>query len=202
MITVACVLRSGGDFNPLHVAVLHRAVDKHLQAPHQFRVLTDYDLVVEPSIKLIEPWPKWWAKLELFRPGVFSGPVLYFDLDTVLVGSIDELAGYRGPLAMLSDFLKPSRRQSGIMAWTPSEATEALWRSFAMNPAHHMQVHPGDGQFLNAYVDRADCLQSLFRGQIVSYKRHVRKLGRVPSCARVVCFHGQPRPWTTPLWEN
>ncbi len=202
MITVACVLRSGGDFTPLHVAALHRAVDKHLHAPHEFRVLTDYDLVVEPHIKLTQAWPKWWSKLELFRPGAFSGPVLYFDLDTVLVGSIDDLASYRGPLAMLSDFLKPGKLQSGIMAWTPGVATESIWRCFTVNPDRYMRSLSGDGQFLNKYVDRADFLQTLFRGRIVSYNRHVRKMGRVPSCARVVCFHGQPRPWTTPLWRD
>lgn len=202
MITVACVLRSGGDFTPKHVAVLHRAVDKYLHVPHEFRVLTDYDLVVEPHTKLTKPWPKWWSKLELFRPGVFSGPVLYFDLDTVLVGSIDMLASYAGPLAMLSDFLKPGQLQSGIMAWTPGPVTENIWRCFTVNPERYMRACLGDGQFLNAYVDRADYLQTLFRGRIVSYNRHVQRLGRVPICARVVCFHGQPRPWTTPLWRD
>lgn len=202
MITVACVLRSGGDFTPMHVTALQRTVSKHLQVPHQFRVLTDYDIDGEHIVRLITTWPKWWAKLELFRPGAFSGPVLYFDLDTMLVGSIDMLAGYRGQLALLSDFLKPGRLQSGVMAWTPGPMTEAIWRCFTVNPARYMRSYPGDGQFLNTYVDRADYLQTLFRGRIVSYNRHVQRLGRVPSCARVICFHGHPRPWTTPLWEN
>src|SRR3990172_8259243 len=107
MITVACVLRSGGDFAPEHVWALKRGVNKYLQMPHEFRILTDYTFAGPAGSKLREAWPGWWSKLELFRPGTFSGPVLYFDLDTVIVGSIDALASYRGPLAMLSDFYKP-----------------------------------------------------------------------------------------------
>jgi len=27
---------------------------------------------------------KWWTKIELFKPGLFNGPTLYFDLDCFL----------------------------------------------------------------------------------------------------------------------
>ena len=32
-------------------------------------------------------------------------------------------------------------------------------------------------------------------GQIVSYKLSVQETGRLPPGARLVCFHGHPRPW-------
>ena len=37
-------------------------------------------------------YPGWWAKINLFAPGMFDGPVLYFDLDTMPVGTLDGLA--------------------------------------------------------------------------------------------------------------
>lgn len=203
MITVACVLRSGGDYAPEHVWALQRGVDKHLQAPHVFRVLTDYEGFGAESIPLQAALPGWWSKLELFRPAAFSGRVLYFDLDTMLVGAIDDLAGYWGRFAMLEDFFKPGAGQSGVMVWTPCAETEAIWRGFSVDPVRNMRAfkNGGDGSFIDAYVDSAALLQRIFPGQIVSYKQCIFPSDVVPDGARVVCFHGYPRPWTTSLWE-
>lgn len=206
--TVACVLRSGGDYGPEHVWALKRAVAKHLREPHEFCILTDGDFAGMWGRRLLMEWPGWWSKIELFRPGLFTGPVLYFDLDTVVVGDLSEIAAYRGPLAMLSDFYKPLLGQSGVMAWTPGPHTAFLWERFLDAPVHHMRLYPGDGQFLYAYATdqdwvvgrNPDRLQALFPGQLVSYKLAVRPTGKVPAGARVVCFHGHPRPWQTSLW--
>ena len=37
--------------------------------------------------------------------------------------------------------------------------------------------------------------QDLLPGQVVSYKNHIRGKEKFPARARVVCFHGKPRPW-------
>ena len=214
MITVACVLRSGGDFTPEHVWALRRDLNKHLQqGAHEFRVLTDTpEFAGTQGIRLETACSGWWAKLELFRPGVFSGPVLYLDLDTVIVGSLDALASYRGSFAMLSDFYNPTALQSGIMAWTPSVQSARIWERFAANPERNIKTFRGDGDFIRALVEpRPERLQDLFPGQIVSYKRDVcldrgsfvdTGRWRTPDGARVVCFHGQPRPWKTSMWKE
>lgn len=208
MITVTCVLKSGGDFRPEHVAALKRGVKKHLTVPHLFCEMTDGP----GCVGLLHNLPGWWSKMELFRPNVFDGPVLYFDLDTVIVRSIDALAKYSGQFAMLADFYEPSRFQTGIMAWTPGPHTDYLWERFIVDPARTIKRFRGDANYLRAIVEpRPDVLQDLFPRQIVSYKRDVLlskassfvdpRTWRVPDEASVVCFHGQPRPWKTPLWE-
>lgn len=205
-LTVACVLRAPArtgpghyvDYTPAWVWTLRAGIARHLRT-FQFRVLTDVDDFGEERIPLRSPWPGWWAKIELFRPGLFDGPVLYLDLDTVVVGDLEEIAAYRGPWAMLSDFKRPAHAQSGVMAWTPSLETAAVWAAFAAAPKRWMRTFTGDGQFLHAMVETPGRLQTLFPGQIVSAR--MARWGPPPN-ARLVCFHGsmkrataQRMPW-------
>ena len=36
---------------------------------------------------------------------------------------------------------------------------------------------------------------------IYSFKRHIRK-GKVTASPRIICFHGQPRPWNVKVYED
>lgn len=193
MVTVACVLNSrtsagagGTCYTPEWVWRLKRQVNRWLPDA-TFRYLSD----VAPGpwrIPLEHDWPGWWAKLELFRPHIFAGPVLYLDLDTLIVGDLSRIASYRGPFAMLSDFYKPASLASGVMAWTPGPHTEAIYHRFREG------VRTFEGRSDRWYARNAptaDRLQDLYPGEIVSLKAHARK--GVPDGARLVCGHGNPR---------
>ena len=93
ILTVACVYRTGGRlYSPRYVEVLRDMVQRNLSLPHRFVCLSDDPNVPCQRIPLITNWPGFYSKLELFRAGLFRGPVLYFDLDTVIHGLIDGLA--------------------------------------------------------------------------------------------------------------
>lgn len=93
ILTVACVYRSGSRlYSARYVEVLRDMVARHLTVPYQFVCLSDDPGVPCNRIPLITDWPGFYSKLELFRPGLFSGPVLYFDLDTVIHRNIDSIA--------------------------------------------------------------------------------------------------------------
>jgi len=127
MITYACVLRSGGIYTPEWVRKLSRAVGFHASRPHRFVCLSDVDVPCE-RIELSSDLPGWYAKLELFRPGLFDGPVVYLDLDTLVIGDLTPLEAIAdGPLAMLSDFYQPRMAASGVN-WT-SNIPKPLSRS-------------------------------------------------------------------------
>jgi hypothetical protein len=194
--TVACVLRSGGDYDLGWVGALHAGL-RGVGGPDP-RLVCLTDSVTEWSDgyePMQHAWPGWWSKLELFRPGLFDGPVLYLDLDSLIIGDLSALRSYDGPLAMLSDFYKPARAQSGVMAWTPGELTESLWSEWTRDPSSHMAAHRGDGEWLHATLARLgiepDRIQDLWPDQVVSYKVHARS--NAPEGARVVCGHGNPR---------
>lgn len=180
-ITVACVLRSGGPYDKEYVERLKQGVDANLSG-HRFLCLSDVNVPCE-RIPLRHGWPGWWSKIELFR---LPGPVLFFDLDTVINGDLTEIASYPHRFTMLTDFTRPDRAASGVMAWGGDWSH--IYRSFdpdAQYPGH------GDGGYIESMVD-ADRFQELFPGQIVS-----RKVHRNRKSARVVCYHGTPRPHDT-----
>jgi hypothetical protein len=203
MLTFACVLRSGGDYTPAHVAHLRDSVARHLKMPHRFVCLSDVDVPCE-RIALIHNWSGWWSKIELFRPCIFEGPVMFADLDTIAVGSMDDLAlGHR--FTVLSNFWSADRIGSGLMAWNMDASS--IYHAFLRGPERFMREYRttekwGDQGFIFAHAPTAfDRWQRKFPGRIVSWKMHCKN-ERVPGTASIVCFHGKPRPWTTPLWTS
>lgn len=220
MITVACVLRSGGDFGPEDVARLANGVHRNLREAFRFVCLTDQVEAVcttpmAPQAILVEPltfdWPGWWAKIEAFR--LADDVVLFLDLDTVIVGDlrpIIEAIRRVGCLCLIRDFNRQHLYQTGVMGWTGSmgwpfgQFVSAANRGgvFVQSgrpiPAFvsDLRSYRGDGEWLytqiHGHAHAVRLLQDETPG-IVSYKIHVR--GRqLPDNARIVCFHGSPRP--------
>lgn len=191
MITVACVLRSGGCYTPEYVRRLREGVEKHLPVPHTFVCLSDVD--VPGRIPLENDWHGWWAKIELFR---LRGKVLYFDLDTVINGDLTEIATYPHKFTMLRDFNRPSFYASGVMAWEGDYSH--LYTGFDLERCGKYGRLPlwGDGGYIQDHLMKANTpvefFQDLFPGQIVSYKKELNRAE-----ARVVCYHGKPRPHET-----
>jgi hypothetical protein len=202
-VTVACVLRSGGDYDARWVHALYRQLGQHMPEPWTFVCLSD-DPDVPGYVPLAYGWPRWWPKIELFTPGLFDGPVLYLDLDTLVLGDLSDIASYRGRMAMLADFyrLARGRRQgeSGVMAWTPCEHTEAVHRAYVKRPVGT----GGDGPFIHRHVEH-EYLQDLYPGQIASFKAEARN--GPPDGARLVAGHGRPRfsdpraGWAHDFWK-
>lgn len=188
---VACVLRSGGEYRPEHVERLLDGVSAHLPGA---KLLCLSDVAVPGRVPLLFDWPGWWSKMELFRPDI-EGDLLYIDIDTVLVGGLADIAAV-GRLTLLRDFYRRGGLGSGLM-YLPAEARRQVWAEWFAAPARWMRVYRrgGDQAFLERhYLRHAVCWQHLLPGQVVSWKVHCRE-GGLPADARVVCFHGRPRPW-------
>lgn len=192
--TVVCVLRSGGEYAPAHVTRLRDQVAEHLPGA-AFRCLSDIDVPGVETIPLRHQWPGWWAKLELFRPDLCDD-WLFFDLDTSIVGSLADMAAVEGPVIM-RDVYRPQGLQSSVMA-IPHGFKQTVWQAFTVSPTSRMQRFAvgGDQIFLERCKGAVWRLwQDICPGQLCSYKADVRRRGRVPRGARVVVFHGKPRPW-------
>lgn len=181
---VACVLRSGGVYTPEYVHRLKQGVNQYLPG-HDFVCFSDVD--VPNRIPLVTDWPGWWSKLEMFREPM--GKVLYMDLDTIIQGSLEEIASYPHKFTMLQDFMC-DRFASGVMAWDGDHSH--IFREFdpEMIPDYRGPRH-GDQAYISERVN-PETFQSLFPGQIVS-----RKIHKDRSSARVICYHGKPKPHET-----
>ena len=189
---ILCVLRSGGDFTPEHV--------KRLQAQlaavgeTDFACLSDVAIEGVETIELRHDWPGWWAKMELFRPDL-RGDFLFLDLDVSIVGPIEDLDV--GRLALMRDVYRPGGLQSAVM-FLPESERGVIWQEWSRSPEQWRSRYRrgGDQAFLERFwLRRAKRLQDLAPGQIVSYKADVRDGRGLPESARVICFHGKPRPW-------
>jgi hypothetical protein len=196
MLTVACVLRKSPDYDVDYVEKLLAGVARHMREPYRFVCLSDVEVPCD-RIPLQTNWPGWWAKIELFN---LAPPVLAFDLDTIITGDLSEIAGHarRTPFTVLRDFYREKGIGSGMMAW--AEPLTFVYTKFADEPRRYMREHKGHGDqgFLEQTAIKPDRWQDAVPDQVVSYKVHAKN--GVPANARVVCFHGKPKPrelaWT------
>lgn len=188
-LVVACVLdwKEGCDFDVEYVRKLCIGVERHLSVPHRFVCLSNVDVPCE-RIPLMGLWRGWWAKMELFRPDVKADRILYFDLDTVIVGDLGEIASI-DRFTMTDDFLGAGKG-AGVMML---KDRAPIWERFMSDgPKAVMRSHRSDQEYIETMCGAI--FDDIVPGQIVSYKRDVRRQGRIPADARVVSFHGRPRP--------
>lgn len=194
MTQVYCVLRSGGDYRPEHVIRLREQVMTHLPGA-DFWCLSDIEIPGVQTLPLKFDWPGWWAKMEVFRPSI-KGPVLFFDLDTSIVGGLGDIAAI-DRLSIMRDVYRPHGLQSSMM-YLPEGARERIWLEWIDRPEHWMRIYRkgGDQAFLERFwLEKANRWQDLLPAQIVSYKADRIAERGIPENARVVIFHGRPRPW-------
>jgi hypothetical protein len=207
--TFACVLKAKKQrvYSPIWVERLVRQAREHLR-PSRIVCLTDTPLTCCETIPLAHDWATWFSKIELFRPGLFSGPTFYVDLDSLILGSIAELERLiveHGRLMMLDDLYEPEQPASGIMAWVPSPETSRIYSDFVRDPAAGMRTRDGDGGWIGQYPHLR--LQNLFPGVFRSFKAD--KLDAGPGDTKICCFHGTPKfndldpvHWAYRAWEG
>jgi len=214
MLTVLCVLRSGGDYHPEYVRKLRDGVARNLTIPYRFVCLADCDVPCE-RVPLKHDWRGWWAKCEIFRPDVLTGPTLYLDLDTVVVGNIDRVATIPYDFAMLDILEKNLPRIGNSGAMWMAKPYPHVYEKFAEKPQYwidHMAKHAnnrymGDQGFISDCFSDLESIPKLHQalpGFFKSYKYDHCQRRPPPGCS-VVCFGGPPRPaqaggWVAQAW--
>lgn len=176
-LTVACVLskvvQKDRTYDRSHVERLAGMVEKHMGQPYRFVCVDDSD------------FPGWWAKIDLFRPGRFTGRVLYFDLDVDITGQIDDLANHPGEFVICRDW-GSFGYNSSVMAWDAGTADD-LYTDFRMDM---IDKYPGDQDWIT--VRKAGAAK-FPRDWCYSYRLGL-KTG-FPKDMRVCVYHGSPKPW-------
>lgn len=185
------------EYTVKHVYALQAQLEKW--APFaEFECLTDFAQIDGVKTRLYQHgWPGWWAKMALFDPEL-PGDFLFVDLDTVINGPLDDILAVR-KLTLLRDFYRDGKKLKeglgGGLMYLPNEVRAQVWNFWKTQPQLHMRMYPRGDQFLfeRFWLNTAQRWQDALPGQIVSYKVHCQH--GVPADARVICFHGKPRPW-------
>lgn len=134
MLTVACVLVRGHVlFTPEYVRRLRSMALRRVGRPFDFVCLTDQPKAMPKGVRTIviaSPRPGikgWWSKIELFMPGRFSGRVLYLDLDTLLIDSLDEIIDFPAAFALAPDGAPNFHGQDGLLVVKKYNSSVMVW---------------------------------------------------------------------------
>lgn len=206
VLSVACVHKLGNstyDRNN-YVGALADAVARNLSTPHRFVCLTDAVSVPDgvERIPLLHGWRGFWSKLEVFRPGLFDGPVLYLDLDTIVCGDITDIANVDSPLALSWD-MNRGWINSSFMRW--SVDMSFIYRALADAPDHASAIAKyecgygrwGDQGLLQDTLEARGCgwnwIQDLFPERINWHPPANRDKPALPGTS-ISLWYGHPKP--------
>ncbi|HPE48704.1 MAG TPA: hypothetical protein PLR76_09910 [Hyphomonas sp.] len=175
---------------------LYHGVARNLTRPFEFIVFSDrprqYSVPVT-QIPLSSAEPDYGNCIEPYKLGQ---PMILMGLDTIITGNIDALAEY---------CLTADRFALPLDPYNPAQVCNGV----ALVPAGHANIGFGwNGENDMEWVRRFNpaIIDTLFPGQVVSYKGHVRQHGL--GDARVVYFHGEEKPhqlreaWVREHWKH
>ena len=218
----ACVIHDTKyDFS--YVDKLYRGLCRNLTPRVILHVYTESNRPVpEPYVKhCLQEWPgirgpkqSWWYKLQVFNPEHYSGQLLYFDLDTVIVNNIDwiwQLSKENFWAVKDFKYLFRSKRvtlNSSVM-WFNSSKHKYVYDNFdrSIVKKHRTRYH-GDQDYIHAQVCN-DQLRYFDVDKIKSYKWQVKEGGYNFSTRKfykpgeicwptadtsILVFHGNPNP--------
>ena len=224
-IDCACVIH-GDAYSWAYVERLYNMLSRHITPGIRLHVYTEADRPVpEPMIKhVLTEWnitkPKrgWWYKMQLFNPDHHCGPLLYFDLDTVVVDNIDWIwqqpTTYFWAIRDFKHLWRPTHTgiNSSIMWWN-TQHHRIVWDTFIQQElATMMQKYHGDQDYILSMIPqnqrrffdttrvkswRWQCLDGGYEFR----KRRHNSPGTgtvIPKNTSVLIFHGSPKPDDVP----
>jgi hypothetical protein len=160
-VTVTCVYVQGNyPYTVEYVVRLQRMVQRYLARPFRFVCLTDrpkdvtakgIDAIGIPRLNVPQAY---WHKLHVFNPAHgWTGRMVFFDLDVLIVGDLAPIVDYPAPFALAADELaleRPARDVNTIgqtiirrfnasaMAWDAG-SHDALWHDWTPDVAKRLQ---------------------------------------------------------------
>ena len=200
-LTVVSVYRPGNGFSDDYITRLRDGVAKFCQAPHRFVCLTNEYLKDIECIKMAARGRSgYWNKLEVFRKGLFNGPVVYLDLDTVIISDVTDILTYPHEFTTGLNFKVKHGRSlaSWFMAFDGRDDYQYLFDGYGPDtPTEYEQdwARWGDQGYTQDHLQREwTSLKDIFPDRYASYKWEIRRPWKIPTGVSFVVFHGKPRP--------
>ena len=198
MLKILTVMKSGGEYDFMHVHKIKNMCEQKITRPYEFYCLSDLDDKSLNIIKLKDDLPGWFSKLELFK---IVGPCFYIDLDTILVNNINDIISNCStqPFELITLRGLATRIWSGLMYWNHSlidiyTDSRGIYKDY-----------DGDQQLIDYICDKNGISCNHFQEQgtsIVSF-RHNLNYGKHfnKKIHNIVFFHEDTRPWNQKVIE-
>jgi len=192
-------------FSADYVNRLFNSVDRNMTAPHRNICFTDLPDGIREGIEIrplvTRDWLRNLKKLVQFDPANgFEGRVLSFDLDNVIVGSLDLFARYSGQFAVCGE-VSPSRKGKpggNFLGFPAGFGAKSIWQKVFDNYSYYKKETNGFERYLfDLLINRKKMgfWNDMYPGSIASYKVHIRKGAMTDfSNLRMVWCHGKPNP--------
>jgi hypothetical protein len=174
MLNVLCVLsvenNSRVKYDEEWVDKLYRSLNRNLSLDFNFYCFSNVNTKYQ-TIPLITNSAKFWNKIEIFRPNLFSGPCLYIDLDVLIcnditdfISSLEDKNFYmcREPFKNISN--------SSIMYWSGDHSflfDEYSKDKRGFQSEYNTTTRYGDQSFISERVNH-----KLFDDKYVSWQHH------------------------------
>jgi len=218
---IVLCMKWGRLFPPDYVNVLYNACRGAISGPFRFVCLTDdaagfvegIEALAIPDIGLTPQ--EWytrgvWPKLALYAADLHGlrGRALFVDLDMVVLRGLDEMFAHEGRFVGIDvgagwrpgrEGSQPTELGTGVFAFDIGDQVQIL-RAFQTDKPGALARFRNEQDFVAAH---AEGLEFWPQGWVPSFKRWLRRpIGldlflapkAPPETARIVAFHGDPRP--------
>jgi hypothetical protein len=212
VVNVIC-MKWGTKFGPEYVNRLHSMVSRHLKRAHQFVCFTDDGNGLREGIRAL-PLPtmflppgkeRGWRKLSTFTSPLadLKGPILFLDVDLVIIDSIDCLFDHPGKFCIIKDWARPWRITGNSSVYRfEANAHPDIFAHFLSNIDEVKKEVRNEQEYLTREIHKQGALTYWPRDWCVSFKYgcmpkfplNFFKAPRIPVGAKIVVFHGLPTP--------
>jgi len=197
----------GRDFTPEDVHRLYKSVWKHIDRDFDFYVLTNDMDANLPGIKIPlahpDDWPGWWAKMELYRPGILPRRrTLYMDLDSHVIRSLQPILDYEGDLVLFNTKDKKHKKkhqQQGLsgMVYRYQAATVLydpwkwtwLYEKFLKDDDYYLKHYRSDQDILGEWIPDQPCFPDTWLMKMGELER--TRVFQTQPPAKVIIITGQ-----------
>lgn len=202
MLNVCCI-KWGTKYSGDYVNRLAAMVRRNLPRPHRFVCFTDDSTGIHRSIECLPLLDRglsgWWHKLSFFRPTLYDlkGPLLFLDLDLVILSSLEPFFDYPGDFCIIRDWLASDYLRlynSSVFRLEIGTKTD-VYNNFLLAPQQIIATHAGDQNWISQQIPNATtwpaswCVS--FKWQCAAPRPHDPL---IPEGAKIVVFHGNPNP--------